>query len=373
MWMMNNPVVLVRAALDAATKVSAGRAERGMNVYDLVLKEGDTLSMALDARSNLPAWVRWSNPHNNLGQVTYTTYFTGYAPFGGVMLPLGYRTLIDWRDVEYFKIYVDNYTVDDAIADLAAPAAVRSAPEPPVNVAEVKATAVAPGIWRLTPGGTTVFEFADHLTLYELGGSPRQGKAIIEFARTLVPGKPVTQVITSHAHFDHVAGLRAAIAEGLTVIARRGNEVIYREMAAHPAPDYPDDLWRRKAQLKFMPVDEHLRLSDAQMTVDVYWGRGNIHMADAVFAYVPAAKVMVEGDMATAAQEWQWWGDSYMDNIEHYKLDVEILSPVHMNVMKQADVIQMIRAGVERARTRCAQELAKGNYFAGCPVQSKRY
>jgi hypothetical protein len=62
-----------------------------------------------------------------------------------------------------------------------------------------------------------------------------------------------------------------------------------------------------------------------------------------------------------------------MNNIEYYKLDVETISPVHMNVMKQAEVIGMVKSGVKRARDRCAAELAKGNYFAGCAVQSKRY
>jgi hypothetical protein len=33
----------------------------------------------------------------------------------------------------------------------------------------------------------------------------------------------------------------------------------------------------------------------------------------------------------------------------------------------------MIRGGVQRARERCAAELAKGNYFPGCPIQSRRY
>lgn len=373
MWMHNNPIVLVRAALDPSTTVSAPRKEGSLTIFDLQLKEGDKLSMAIAPVTNLPEWVRWTNPHNDLGQVTYTTYFTGYVPYGGVMLPLGYRTLIDWRNVEYFKIYVDNYVIDGEIPDMAAPESVRSAPEPQPQPIKVQATEVAKGIWRLTPGGTNVFEFADHLTLYELGGGIRQAEAIIAFARTLVPGKPVTQVITSHHHFDHTAGLRQGIAEGLTVIGRRGNEGIFREMAMHPSPDWPDLQEKNKRQLKFIPVDEHLRLSDSQMTVDIYWDRANIHMADAVFAYVPAAKVMVEGDMATAALDYQFWGDNYLDNIEHYKLDVETLSPVHMQIMKHPAVIEMIRGGVQRARERCAAELAKNNYFPGCPIQSKRF
>ncbi len=373
MWMMNNPVVLIRATLDPATRLSNRRVEGGLTLIDVQLKEGDKLTLALSAQSNLPAWVRWADPHNDLGQVAFTTHFTGYVPYGGVLLPLGLSTKLDWRNIDYLKIYVDNYTVDTSIADLGAPAAVRSAPEPQAPPINVVATPVAKGIWRLTPGGTTVFEFADHLTLFELNGGPEQAKAVIAHARSLAPGKPVTQVITSHGHFDHVAGLRQGIAEGLTVIARRGNEGLFREMATHPAPDFPDDQERNKTPFKFMPVDEHLRLSDAQMTVDVYWARDNIHMADAVFAHVPATKVLVEGDIATAALDYQFWGDNYFDNIEHYKLDVEILSPVHMQLMKQSEVADMVRGGVQRARERCASELAKGNYFPGCPIQSKRF
>jgi hypothetical protein len=129
--------------------------------------------------------------------------------------------------------------------------------------------------------------------------------------------------------------------------------------------------------MKFVPVDEHLRLADKAMTVDIYWSRNSTHTADSVFAYAPAAKVVAEGDMATAAYDYQFWPDNYMDAVEYYKLDVDFLSPVHAvmqpDVLPQAKVLEMIKGGVERTRARCAAELAKGNYFPGCPVQSKRY
>src|SRR5262249_6371142 len=112
MWMLNNPVALVRTALDPATKLGPARREGSLTVMDLTLKEGDKLSMAIASSTNLPAWVRWKHPHNDLGQVTYTTYFTGYVPFNGVLLPLAYDTKIDWRNIDYFKLYVDNYRID---------------------------------------------------------------------------------------------------------------------------------------------------------------------------------------------------------------------------------------------------------------------
>ena len=189
---------------------------------------------------------------------------------------------------------------------------------------------IAKGIYYITAGtqGTAVFEFADHLALFDLNQKD-YAKAVIEFAKTLVPGKAPTQLITSHQHLDHVDGIRVAVAEGLTVISRRGNEHIIREMVTHPSPDYPDLLSRHPRALKFMPVDEHLRLADASMTVDVYWARNNSHMADGLFAYAPAAKIMAEADIATAAHDYQYWADNFEDDLDHYKIDVDTLLPVH--------------------------------------------
>ena len=379
MWMLNNPVVLVRTLMDPGTELSAPRQEGGRTVIDVTLKAGDKFTAAFSG-NHLPAWVRWSHPHTDLGEVTYTTSFTGYGAYSGLLLPLGYDTRLDWRNIDFFKLYVDNYDVDTKIANLETPADVRNAPEPPsYPVPQITSVPVAKGIWRIDQGGTTVIEFRDHLTLFELDANWHQAKAVIAYARTLAPGKPVTQLIVSHNHFDHAAGLRQAVAEGLTVISRRGSEGVFREMATHPAADFPDDLAKSPKPFKFIPVDERLRLSDEAMTLDVLWARNNIHMADCVFAYAPAQKVIMEGDIATAAYDYQFWPDNFHDLLEYYKLDVQKDSPVHSvsrehpNVLTIEQVDELIKGGTERARERCASELAKGNYFAGCPVWSKRY
>src|SRR5262249_59614201 len=127
--------------------------------------------------------------------------------------------------------------------------------------------------------GNTVVEFKDDVTLCERGVNARgRAKAVIDHARMPVPGKPVTQLIISHHHFDHTAGFREAVAEGLTIIQRPMSGIVFREMATHPAPDFPDDLAKKPKPLKFMPLDEHLRLADEMQTLDVYWGRNNGHI-----------------------------------------------------------------------------------------------
>ena len=287
---------------------------------------------------------------------------------------MGYTTRYDWRpEVEQVKIYVDNYLVDSRIADLKAPPATAAQGEgrggrggPGDGTIEV--TPMARGIWRIT-GGTMVIEFADHMTLFEVDGQPARIKQVIDAARKLVPAKPVTQVIVSHHHFDHSSGLREAVAEGLTVISRRDNGVIFREMTERHATHFPDDLEKSGRKMTFIPVDDHLTLKDATMTVDLYHLIANSHMADGLFAYVPEHKMMIEGDIATAAEELQWWGDSWLDNIAYRKIDVQRNVPVHMTPMTRDEVIAMVKGGITRVKEFCAQHVAKGDYFPGCPAQ----
>jgi hypothetical protein len=57
-------------------------------------------------------------------------------------------------------------------------------PEPPSDgAAAVTSVPVADGICRIDQGGTTVVEFKDHITLFELDANPAQAKAIIAYSR----------------------------------------------------------------------------------------------------------------------------------------------------------------------------------------------
>lgn len=381
MWMMNNPAVLVRAMSAPATRLSEPKQENGLTVIDATLAEGDKLSAGFQP-DGLPAFVRWSDPHPNLGQVTFTTWFSGWVAWDGadgIRLPLGYTTRLDWRNIEYFKVYVDSYKVNAPIPDLAAPAATKAADEPPSNpVRQLTSVPAGRGIWRIN-NGTTVVEFSDHLVLFELGVLPDEAKATLAYARKLGHGKPVRYLVASHNHFDHTLGLRQAVAEGITVIQRPTTLEQFQETINRPAPDYPDDLARSPKPFKQKVMGDRLRLQDKTQTLDIYWGRQNGHMADVVFAYAPEQKVMMEGDLVTAAYEWQNWPDTFRDVTAYYKLDVLKISPVHSvwkahpDVLTKAQAEELLQAGTRRARERCASEIGQGNYIPGCPIQSKYY
>lgn len=76
---------------------------------------------------------------------------------------------------------------------------------------------LAPGVWaglradpfELPQEGNTVLVLTDRgVVVFDAGGSPAMGRAIVAKARALT-GKPITHVILSHWHGDHMRGLQA--------------------------------------------------------------------------------------------------------------------------------------------------------------------
>jgi glyoxylase-like metal-dependent hydrolase (beta-lactamase superfamily II) len=268
------------------------------------------------------------------------------------------------------KLYVDRQAVNTPLTATTLPDAVRKAPAPVPAAPVIEATELAKGIWYLRgQGNSTLFEFSDHLTLYEAYGSEANALAVFAKARSLVPGKPLTQVIVSHHHFDHTGGLRAAIAEGLTIVTQAGNEALFRELAARPARLFPDALGRSPKPIQILAVDDQLKMRDAAMEIDVYRVVANSHMADGLLVHVPRERLLVQGDLFDVSWEIYWWGSTYDDNIRYRKLQVERDVPVHGRVAPLAEVQAQIKKQIAAAQALCASVGAAGLTMRGCPVK----
>jgi hypothetical protein len=316
------PVTIVRAALDSGAKVSG--SDKTINI---TTGQGYNLTLALDATTHLPASVSWMTSSENLGDVVNTTSFEDYETVSGIRLPRHYVTKIDFRDWTSGDFRVSKNTVDSDIGDLAAPAAVIP------TVISVDAQEVAKGIWWLAGTGgnafSILFEFDDHLTLFEAPTSEARTKAVIDKARALVPNKPLTEVIVTHHHFDHTGGLRTAVAEGLTVISHQGNEGIFKEMTSRKATLKPDLLTKSGRTLKFRGMDDTLVLKDASMEVDLFRLHDNTHSPYLIAAFVPRDNLLAQGDLMDMTWVRHPWAENYRQNLAmrgiHFARDI----PVH--------------------------------------------
>jgi glyoxylase-like metal-dependent hydrolase (beta-lactamase superfamily II) len=367
--MLTHPVVLVRAALDPAAAVSNLRNQGPLALIDITPPEEKTFTLAVSRETGFPAWVSWKETDGTLRDVTFQKWFTGFVPINGVQMPSGTKTVIDFRNVIQRQMYLTRNVVDGPIDDLTAPQAVRSAAAPPPNPPAVEASLVAEGVWLLHGNrghNSVLIEFADHLTMFEVPLNEEWTRALIAKARSVVPGKPVTEAIISHHHFDHSGGVRAAIAEGLRIIAHRGTEELFREVAARPSALEPDALSRNPVPLNFVPVGDHMKLQDRSMEVDIYHIIGNEHMSEALMAYVPRHRLLIQGDLFDYTWQNYPWGGVYEDNVRLRKLNVDRDVPIHGKVMPWNEVLRSIEQKRETTGQVCMGPEAP--FLPGCEV-----
>jgi hypothetical protein len=241
-------------------------------------------------------------------------------------------------------------------------------------VAEV--TVIAEGVWDVRiPGngrggdGGAVIEFADHLVMFEPYGNERLTLARIDAANRLVPGKEVTAIITTHHHGDHAGGVRAAVSRGISIIGERENGPFYEEWINRSAVNFPDALARNPQPLKFMPVDDVLVLEDAMQRLEIYQVVGHAHMGNAVFAYLPRERMLMEGDLGDVNWQWHWWAGALQANIDYYDLDPELNIPVHGEVLPIEDTLANHQRQAEAAMVFCENNREARIPFWGCPVK----
>lgn len=337
-----HPVTALRLALDMASTLSNRRDEDGFVHVDVRTGRGVAYTIALDPTTKLPNHVSSMAYDANWGDVEVETSFADYQAAGGLQLPTRLTTKTD-RFVTA-DITLSSSQVDAEVGDIAAPEAVRAAaaPEPPaVNVTVEEA---GRGIWWLAGGShhSTVFEFDDHLTIFEVPLGDARTQAVIARANTLVPGKRVTEAVVSHHHLDHAGGVRAAIAEGLTLIIQRGNEAFFREIASRAHTLGQDALARAPREPQFRLVDDELVLRDGTNEVHLFKANGNIHSGLLLFAWIPRDRTLVQSDFFDVNWTQHPWGDNFIENLAARRLNPRRHLPGHGRIQTHPEVLQTL-------------------------------
>lgn len=343
--MLHHPVTIVRAALDPAAKIANRRQEGNEQRVDITTAKGEMLTLAIDATTRLPLRVTSMSDNPNMGDVPISTSFSDYEDVSGLKLPKKLITTID--KYPQFELQVTRNSLDsDGGVDLAATESVKAAPVPPAPAITVTAEPVAKGIWWLAGSGnhrSVVFEFDDHLTLFEVPLNEARSAAVIAKARTL-SSKPLTEAIVSHHHFDHSGGLRVAVAEGLTIITHRLNEAFFKDLVARKHTIAPDALERNPKPLVLDLVDDEKILKDKSMEVRLYHLLDNPREGTNLFAYVPRDRILVQADLYDATWQQHLWGENVLWNIERRKLKVDKDVPVHGTIESYAEMVKTIKA-----------------------------
>jgi glyoxylase-like metal-dependent hydrolase (beta-lactamase superfamily II) len=339
----HHPITIVRAALDPAAQLGNSRTFDGQHVVSVTTADGFTLTLATDAATNLPTSVTSMTYHANLGDVAIETKFADYQAVDGLRLPAALTTKTDQYTTAAIRL--TRQAVDGDLGDVAAPPSAAAAqaisgpPTPNVTVEEV-----ARGVWLL--GGqshhTVVVEFSDHLKMIEAPQNEARTLAVIARARELRPGKPLTHVINTHHHFDHSAGIRAAVSEGLTVVTHQANAAYFVEAAKRSHAITPDALARSPKPIKVETVGDGVVYKDAAMTMVLYHVEGSGHGDAILMAYLPRERLIVEVDVYGPGAAIQPYAANFLDNIRRRNLRVDRIVPLHGRIGSYEELVKAV-------------------------------
>jgi glyoxylase-like metal-dependent hydrolase (beta-lactamase superfamily II) len=329
----HHPLTIVRAALDPAAKLSNPRTMGNERVIGLTTPAGLDFTLAIDASTHLPTRVVSMGDHTVLGDVANETTFADYQDAGTLKLPARTTTKVDRFTTATATM---KHTVDGDVGALAAPAAA-----PPAVPASIAVEELARGVWLLAGQShhSVVIEFADHLVLYEAPSEART-LAVIGRARELRPNKPLTRVVNSHHHFDHSAGIRAAVAEGLEVITHKTNAGFFNDLVGRSRTLVPDALAKAPKPLKLTAVDDALTLQDATMTMQLFHVPGNPHGDAILMAYLPRERLLIEADVYSPGSPIHPFAANLVENIKRRNLRVDRIVPIHGTVVPLAELIK---------------------------------
>ena len=348
--MYHNPIGILLLALDETSTVSNLREEEGQQVVDVAGASGTQFALFVDGETGLPSKVMSSTYHPALGDVAIETLFEDYAETGGLggfqarlTLPRSYTTNLDRFLVSEYRVSTNP---NGPIDDLAVPEAVRSA-APATATVVVEVEEVATGVWYLTGQShhSVLVEFDEYLALVEAPQSEARTLAVIERVRALHPDKPLQYVVNTHHHFDHSAGIRAVVSEGLTVVTHELNRSFFEDIVARQHSIVQDALARSPQPLTIETVtgDEMYELTDGRQTLQIYRIVDDAHCDGIVMIYLPRERILIEADAYSPTSQEAPFAEVLLRNIENRGLRVNTILPIHGGVSELEDLESAVR------------------------------
>ncbi len=319
-----------------------------------------------NAQNMLERVVTWI-PNPVMGDMQVEIRYSDWRDIGnGIKAPFhihmhqGDHPLV--RGMNYMDVQATDVKANIQNAALMVPDAVRNAAAPKVNV---QATKLADGVWLLGGGShnSVAVEFKDFAAIIETPLDDARTNAVIAETKRLIPNKPIRYVVNTHHHWDHAGGLRAAYAEGATIVTNELNKDFYERVVLVPQPRSlsPD----RLAMFPFATTGpgpgkletyrERHAISDGDQSIISYHVDGYNHAGDMAIVYLPKSKILISADMGPPAPGTPVANVSpnsvaLYNNMKRLKLDVNQHVPIHGNPSSNADFEKTVGPAAAKAR-----------------------
>lgn len=245
---------------------------------------------------------------------------------------------------------------------------------------------------------SSVFIVSDEgVVVVDAGNNVEEGRAIVKAVKSKTD-KPVKYVVLTHYHNDHVMGLKAFPA-GVKIVAQanckanmEASEKMFRNLLANV---YPQNLKKLKKEIAGIKDKNSKRFKELQKNIEavefqkkraeglnfvipdstfkdkrtLFTGKnkidivfeGNTHTNDSVYVHIPAAKVLIMGDMLFNSFhpyiDWRKESDTerWIKVLNRLgKMDIDKVVPGHGKpggreiLLKKAEYLKDLRAEVKK-------------------------
>jgi glyoxylase-like metal-dependent hydrolase (beta-lactamase superfamily II) len=297
----------------------------------------------------IQTWV----PHPVLGDMNYEHEYTDWREVDGVKFPAGWHHHDGWDDERQVPVITGGHNgfggsfpairVNACGEALSAPAGGASAPS-------VEMSKLADGVWLIGGGShnSVAVEFESFVAVVEAPLDERRSLAVIGEVERLVPDKPIRFLVNTHAHYDHIGGLRTYLHIGATVVTQQRNRLFYeteilnytpRTLAPDMVALYPPTEISEGYTLE--DVDEKYVITDRKQSLEIYYVQGLAsHVEGMLMAYLPAEKILIEADLFNPGEEGADPSvagplrEALEANVRQLGLEVEIIAPIHGKAAK---------------------------------------
>lgn len=142
--------------------------------------------------------------------------------------------------------------------------------------------------------------------------------------------------MATHAHDDHIGGLRAYAAEGATIVSSEASLPEVEDILNSTHTIRPDSFQMsppEQVKIEIVPPDKKMTLSDGNKSIDIY-PVNNSHSNDMLAVYLPSEKVLLTRDLyspGSTPEPFRKYSKELLKFINDSGIEVNMIAGTHGN------------------------------------------